>query len=186
MTPNVERIIAAISYVIDEARERGYRVTQYDISKSLFLADRSHLNKFGRPVTFDNYVAMENGPVPSLSYDFLKEDAGAIRRYRVAIPWTRTPAPDISPRAYSYEISKTQVITDALSPSDLDELRAAIIVVKSLGFQQVRRLTHDDQAYIEAWDGEAEAKNNHMSLSLMFDVPNEEAAKELAFLSKHL
>ena len=62
MTPNTDRIIAAIAVVIKEARQANAVVTQYDILKALFLADRAHLNKFGRPITFDNYVAMKDVP----------------------------------------------------------------------------------------------------------------------------
>ena len=186
MTPNLDKIIAAISYIISEANAGGEVVTQYDIVKSLFLADRSHLNKYGRPVTFDNYVAMKDGPVPSCAYDLLKDDPEAVRRGNIHIPWDRSPAPHISHRAFVFDIPTDRVSVDALSPSDIEELRAALTVIKSLGFQQVRRLTHEDQAYIEAWDEEGDAKRYPMSYSLLFDVPNSSAAEALAFLSKHV
>ncbi len=66
LEPDIRKILEAISYVIAEGRRRCLLVEQYDILKTLFLADKSHLNKFGRPVTFDNYFAMRAGPVPSL------------------------------------------------------------------------------------------------------------------------
>ena len=72
MKPNVGRILAALYHVIKEARDRKRDVSQYDLVKSLFLADRSHLNEWGRPITYDNYTAMKHGPVPSLAYDLLK------------------------------------------------------------------------------------------------------------------
>src|SRR6266446_7375344 len=81
MHPNQGRIVEAILFIFAEACERKIAVTQYDIVKSLFLADRAHLNKYGRPITFDNYVAMEHGPVPSTAYNFLKEDARALSKY---------------------------------------------------------------------------------------------------------
>ena len=90
MTPNAQKIIAAVSYLISEGLAAGYKITQYDIVKSVFLADRSHLNKYGRPVTFDNYFAMKDGPVATLTYDLLKCDADQARRYEVEIPWHRT------------------------------------------------------------------------------------------------
>lgn len=186
LTPNVQRIVAAISVIIDEARAASQRVTQYDIVKSLFLADRSSLNKYGRPITFDNYVAMKDGPVPSLSYNFLKEDGNTLRSWKIPLPWKRTKAPELGERCYTFEIAPEKVDRDSLSPSDVAELKSALTIVKSLGFRQVRKLTHEDQAYVDAWDAEGIAKSYPMSLSLLFDVPNDELAEEVAFLSKHI
>jgi uncharacterized phage-associated protein len=186
MTDNLDKTVAAISYLINEAREAGDAVTQYAIVKSIFLADRSHLNKYGRPVTFDNYVAMKDGPVPSLAYNLLKDNPDAKRTHDVAIPWDRKPAPHISPRAFIYEIHADRVHIDALSPSDIDELKAAFVVIKSLGFQQIRRLTHEDQAYIEAWEEGGSSKSYPISYSMLFDVPNPSAAETLSFFSKYV
>ena len=186
MTPNVPRILAAISFVINEAADRKETVTQYDIVKTLFLADRASLNKFGRPITFDNYVAMKDGPVPSTSYNFLKSDEKTLRRCSIkTLPWQSKPALKEGAKARSFEM-QGHVDFDALSPSDLEELSNALTVVKSLGFSQVRKLTHDDPAYVEAWDLEGMNKSYSMSYSLLFDVPNEDMAKDLSFLSKHV
>ena len=40
-------------------------ITQYFIGKLLYLADKAHFLDWGRPITFDRYVAMVHGPVPS-------------------------------------------------------------------------------------------------------------------------
>jgi uncharacterized phage-associated protein len=181
LTPNVRRIIAAISVLIDEARVADQHITQYDIAKSLFLADRASLNKYGRPITFENYVAMKDGPVPSLAYNFLKEDGNSLREWKIAPPWKRKRARELGERCYLFEIDPQKVDRDSLSPSDLAELKSALTVVKSLGFHQVRKLTHEDQAYTEAWDAEGVAKSYPMSLSLLFDIPNDDLAKELAW-----
>ena len=186
MTPNTDRIIAAIAVVIKEARQANAVVTQYDILKALFLADRAHLNKFGRPITFDNYVAMKDGPVPSLAYDLLKENAGAIKHHRAMLPWKRSAAPNVSPKAFSFELSETYTDFDALSPSDVDELKAAITIVKSLGFSQIRRLTHDDPAYVEAWQEGGGSGRHVMSYSLLFDIPDDTSAEALAFVAQHI
>src|SRR4029079_17679981 len=47
-------------------------ITAFYASKAVFLADKNHLNKFGRPVVGDRYIAMDNGPVPSVIYDWFK------------------------------------------------------------------------------------------------------------------
>jgi uncharacterized phage-associated protein len=186
MTPNVPRVMAAISFVIDEAHRRKRKITQYDIVKSLFLADRASLNKYGRPVTFDNYAAMKDGPVPTLAYNLLRGDETSVRRHGVRLPWRSKAAPELGARANAFLIDSKDVDVAVLSPSDIQELESALTIVQSLGFRQVRKLTHDDPAYIEAWDDEGGANRYPMSYSLLFDVPNDELANELAFLSKHV
>jgi uncharacterized phage-associated protein len=185
MTPQLDRIVAAIAFLINEGREQE-AVTQYDIVKSLFLADRAHLNKYGRPITFDNYWAMKDGPVPNTSYNFLNEDQPTLGGLERELPWSRNAAPNISPRAFAFTIPENDVDTSPLSESDIEELRAALTTVKSLGFNQVRRLTREDQAYVEAWIDDGNAQRYPMSYSLLFDTPNEQMASELAFLSQHL
>lgn len=48
---------------------------KHKISKILYYADKSHLNKYGRLITGDKYIKMEYGPVPSWIYDLIKENA---------------------------------------------------------------------------------------------------------------
>ena len=42
--------------------------------KLLYLLDRETLLRWGRPVTTDRYVSMDNGPVVSRIYDLIREE----------------------------------------------------------------------------------------------------------------
>ncbi len=42
------------------------------IFKIMYFADKAHLERYGRFICGDSYVAMRNGPVPSVTYDMLK------------------------------------------------------------------------------------------------------------------
>jgi len=68
LKPKKKKILNPVMYIIQQTPN----LTQYYIVKAIFLADKSHLGKYGRPVTFDNYVAMKLGPVPSFTYNLLK------------------------------------------------------------------------------------------------------------------
>src|SRR5579871_5139061 len=99
LQPHLGRIVESVLFLVNEAHNQRFHLTQYDIVKSLFLADTIHLNRYGRPITYDNYVAMENGPVPSKAYNILKEEASTMRQLSEQLPeplpWTRRPAPEL-------------------------------------------------------------------------------------------
>lgn len=185
MEPNVDRILAALFFVMSEAHRQERVVTQYDLVKTLFLADRAHLNEWGRPVTFDNYYAMKHGPVPSLSYDLLKGNAKALRDNHLhALPWTA--AQHLNSTKCFKPIVGALEPDDVLSESDLEALRNALGVVKSLGFDQVRRLTHEDPAYVEAWREDGDRFAYPMKLGLLFDTPDFEQASTIAEYSPYV
>lgn len=184
MKPNVKRIVEAILFIIQEAENRKTEVTRYDIVKTLFLADKSHLNKFGRPITYDNYTAMEHGPVPSLAYNLLREDSRTLDRHSIKkLPWKQVKS---TGKKYLYQQPARNLDASVLSPSDIHILREMLTVVKSLGFNQVRLLTHEDYAYEKAWSSRGESNSSPMSYALLFDTPNPEMAEQIFFASQHI
>lgn len=185
MEPAKDKLVEAILFLITEAAERKREVTQYDILKSLFFADKSHMNRFGRPITFDNYVAMQHGPVPSFAYELLKNESDPGWLGVGALPWECVPGHLNKPNICTYRNPKRQPSDDVLSESDKEALSDALATVMSLTFGQIRKLTHDDPAYTAAW-GEGESGNAPMSYGMMFDVPDFEEAEHLQFVSQHL
>lgn len=180
--PDVDRILAALAFAISDAVTAGGKPTQYDLLKTLFLADRRHLNEYGRPVSFDNYVAMIHGPVPSCAYDLLKGDPNTLRRHRIErLPWSVQTGPNGKMYFADADIS---TVDDVLAESDREAIRSANKVIQSLTFGQIRKLTHEDAAYIDAWEDEGERKQFPMSLGLLFESPDFERASELADLTK--
>lgn len=183
LEPNVPKIVAAICYVIAQAEKSDQKLTQYDIVKTLFLADKKHINDYGRPVTFDNYAAMLHGPVPSFAYNLLKGDAAALRKYGKKLPWIGKKGE--GSKVY-FTLGKNVPSFDVLSESDKEALSAALTIIKSLTFSQIRQLTHNDPAYVKAWSDEENKKSYPMDLALFFDQPNSDAAQTLAFLSRNM
>ncbi|MCK4946622.1 MAG: SocA family protein [Alphaproteobacteria bacterium] len=183
LEPNVNKILDTICFVIAEARERSKSVDQYDIVKTIFLADKKHLNKYGRPITFDNYHAMKFGPVPSLTYNFLKEDQSKLKKYGIKnLKWTRKPS---TGKTFVFSLKSSANCTfKSLSESDKEHLRGAFGVIKNLSFQQIRKLTHEDAAYIEA-NPRGLSGSPLMSYGMLFDSPNYETAEVVEFASKH-
>lgn len=67
-------------------RLRGGRMSYIKLIKLLYFADREALLLWGRPITTDVYVSMDNGPVVSQIYNLIREEdkpgsRGAWRQY---------------------------------------------------------------------------------------------------------
>lgn len=184
LQPDVPKIVEAVLLLVREASRRGKTITQYEIVKSFFLADRSHLNRYGRPITFDNYYAMKHGPVPTFTYNLLKEQDREVAEAGGQLPWRRVGRP--TGNAFDF-FGNRDPDEDALAPSEVEALLDSFATVKSLGFNQVRKLTHEDAAYVDAWEGDEENDNGSyaMSLAMLLDVPDQGLARDLAFVSKN-
>ncbi|WP_298822833.1 Panacea domain-containing protein [uncultured Roseibium sp.] len=176
--PNKPRIFEAVLFLISEADRLRKFASQYDIVKSVFLADRRHLNEYGRPITFDRYVAMEHGPVPSSVYDLLKADPQT-----AGFPWSKTRCDE---RIYQFSNAARAADDNILSDSDFEALAESFVTVKSLGFHQIRKLTHEDPAYVDAWEDGGGAKAYDMSYVMLFDVPDFEKAADIGFISENI
>jgi uncharacterized phage-associated protein len=171
--------------LIGKADARGRRLSQYDILKMIFLADKGHLNAYGRPVTFDNYYAMKEGPVPSFAYDLLKENRTAMKKAHLpTLPWRRTDQPEVGTGRYFYFDADFSKET-SLSESDKEALTDALATIRALTYSQIKRLLHADPAYLEAWQPDAPKKAFQMSYGMLLDAPDHEQAETVAFFSKH-
>jgi uncharacterized phage-associated protein len=67
-------------------RLRGGHMSHLKLIKLLYLADRQALLRWGRPITFDQHVSMNHGPVLSQTLDLINggippEEAAYWRRY---------------------------------------------------------------------------------------------------------
>lgn len=188
MRPNYRRVLESILFLINEATRRGIYVTEYDIDKSIFVADVTHLNKYGRPITFDNYVAMKDGPVPSLTRDVLQPSFKPLPHFHEAEwpPWDRVPSTDDGQRAHKFINPKREANLRALSKSDTQELVQALLLVKSKGFHGTKKWTHEHPAYVDVWPKNATGGAYAMDYAKLLDEPDQEIIEDLEFSSKHM
>lgn len=66
--PNIDKIIEAITFVLHIHGDSR----NIFILKSLYYADKFHLQQYGRPVTGDTFFKLQYGPVGTNAYDLLK------------------------------------------------------------------------------------------------------------------
>ncbi|MEP6889480.1 MAG: Panacea domain-containing protein [Nitrospirota bacterium] len=112
--------------------------TFHSISKLLYFADRLHLERYGRLITGDSYVAMKHGPVPSGAYDIMKAvrgDGTCAREEEAREAFAVDGHYDVVPR---------RAANDSLfSESDRECLEEAIQQYGSLSFQELTDRSHD-------------------------------------------
>ncbi|HDX0948325.1 TPA: SocA family protein [Stenotrophomonas maltophilia] len=139
---DVPKAIAAIGMFV-----KGTGETLYPIMKMMYLADKRHLHEYGRFIVGDEYCAMAQGPVPSLSYDMLK---------RVKDGVAKGDALDSAMLCFDYlaghQIAlKHDPDIDELSISEQKCIQAIIDAYQNVGKWAVKDLSHDD-AWRFAWE----------------------------------
>lgn len=137
---NIEKGTESILYII----ENGTQPTFHHVSKVLYFADKAHLEKYGRFICGDSYIAMKNGPVPSGIYDLLKLARGDL-------PSIFCPPKEIIDEVLQAIrvlgrygiIALRKADRDMLSQSDMECLNHSIKRYGNLSFSQLTELSHD-------------------------------------------
>lgn len=151
---NTQKAIESVLWVIQNGESN-----MYNVWKILFAAEKYHLNKYGRPITGDQYVAMEFGTVPSWLYD-----AAKIKR----------PGMGFIKNANSL-IAERSPMTDHLSESDLEALNHGLNEYVGLDFKAVMDKNHEEPA----WKKNYAMRGDNNSAPIPFeDIIEEDWLKE--------
>jgi uncharacterized phage-associated protein len=142
------------------------------ICKLIFLADKHHLVRFGRPVTGDRICAMPDGPVPSNILNILNA-------------FLNDPSdPSLAPLNDAVSVNRIYrhphfhatnfTLGEFLSESDLESLDAIVKAFGDWSFSRLRAITHEMTAYKNAREAENRIVNNPtMSFEDMFEDDDE-------------
>jgi len=122
----------------------------HKIFKILWFADLSHLKKYGRTISGDTYIAMTNGPVPSILYDEFKDNESPyFRRFD-----------NESGKGFLKVLADTN--EDFLSDTDKEEMDASFDKYKDMDFGELSQKSHNS-----AW--KAAGLNNSIRLNEILD-----------------
>jgi uncharacterized phage-associated protein len=127
----------AVLYIVSNIPDPTF----HRISKLLYFADKFHLERYGRFICGDSYVAMKHGPVPAITYDLLKAvkegSRGALDKTLV-----NAFAQALEVKG-SYIVAKQEANLDMLSDSDLECLKEAIKEYGTKTLEELTALSHD-------------------------------------------
>jgi hypothetical protein len=136
-----EKAIEALVYIASNLPGVG----RFHAAKILYFAERYHLRAYGRPVIGDRYVAMDNGPVPSFSYNVLK---GSLAPAELAMA-EGALVPFDGHKHPAYEAGR-QPRLEYFSRTDLKCLDEAIAYCKVRSFGAISDETHEHKAWKDA------------------------------------
>jgi uncharacterized phage-associated protein len=167
MTDNQYIYLNSIAYVANQFNNRT--IDFHKLFKILYFAEQKHLVKYGGKLVDDNFVAMDNGPVPSSMYTMLK----ALKSFSL----------------YPDEIKKSLIVRgfnitcaidvdmDWLSESEISCLTESINENRNLNFNQLSDKSHDE-AWKEGYNmrtekiAEAGGANEDMVAYIMSNLEN--------------
>jgi uncharacterized phage-associated protein len=146
---NQDKTVHAILFILDKL---GGKSDFHKIFKILYFADQKQLVEFGMPITGDWYVAMQNGPVPSKTYDILK----LLRGDESVLGSFKLDCSDCFEVENNKElIAKKKFDISELAESNIEFLLESIEENKDLTFDELTEKSHG-----KAWE---KADNNEMS-----------------------
>lgn len=134
-----EKALEAILFVAKHLKSP----TLHSVSKILYLADKRHLQDYGRLICGDRWIAMEYGPVPSAIYDMMKVADG---RERVDADWDEIIRDALEVKNGRDLKPKRAANTNLLAESEIDCIHKTIAKYGKKTFGQLTDITHD-----EAW-----------------------------------
>jgi hypothetical protein len=160
-----ERALAAMVYI---ASKRVASLDTYKLCKLVFLSDKLHVVRFGRPITGDDLRAMDYGPVPSATYDVLKAYVAGEENERVNM-LSRHLAIDRFPQYPRFQITRPVDFPYFLSASEMNAIDEIVAAHGGKNFDELFALTHAMPSYTNAWEvPERTSRNPLMSFEDLF------------------
>lgn len=154
-----KRTVSAIAYL---ASKRLPDLTKYRICKLLFFADKLHLVRYGRPITGDDYFALDWGPVPSTTLDALNDEHPLAIKLAALLKKHEAKHPIFALRFGA------KVDMRYLSKSDRKVLDQIVHDYGHKSFDDLYNLTHATPAYTKAWERRV-GKRSRMNFEDFFE-----------------
>lgn len=141
------------------AKRAGGKITKLNALKLIYLADRYHLRKYGRPIFSDTYWAMPHGPVASSVKDIF-EFSGSDEEVSYAKGYIAPLAGETRPTIQSIKEEDVNVFSD----SDIEALE---FTQKTFGAYTLGAILEECHKYPEWKKFEEALKSNIVTRELM-------------------
>lgn len=148
--PKYDKIVELLLYLAH--RKPG--ADKYQAVKFFYLADKAHLERYGRPITQERYVALDYGPVASTALDLLNGDKWTMRKVGITeLPFeTEKVTREGKSEILVIKKPRRDVDFDLFSKSDLRVFDEILAEYGDRSFNDLYEITHSHTAYKRAWD----------------------------------
>jgi uncharacterized phage-associated protein len=146
--PKIEKILELLLYLAHVRPNSD----KYQAVKFFYLADREHLNRYGRPITQEAYFALPFGPVASTAMDLIERDHFTMREAGIeSLPFRFEDVLRDGKTITYIRDPLREVDTNLFSKSDLHVFDEIIKKYGDKSFDDLFNITHDHFAYKRAW-----------------------------------
>jgi len=173
-SPDTQKLVVITKLILSnmDSHTTGF----HKFFKILYFAERDHVAQYGRTITGDQFVAMKDGPVPSVLYDLFKILKGN-SIFNSAVDLSNDFRVD---NEHYITMIKPDFDIDILAESEVECIVNAVQENKDLSFSILWERSHD-----LAW--ESAGKDDEMSI---FDIAraggaNDELLKYMVLLSEN-
>lgn len=129
-----EKALSLTAYLVEKTGE-----TMYYILKMVYVSDRIHLEKYGRPITGDDFFALAEGACPTRIYNSMKALRGESKPN-----YMPNSEKYLSVDALTHDVTLIDTPSmDSLSMSEIECLDETVSIYKRKGRPFVRDLAHD-------------------------------------------
>jgi len=184
--PNLEKIVELLLYLAHKRPDAD----KYQAVKFLYLADREHLARYGRPITNEAYFALWYGPVASNALNLLNNDRWVFAQAKLeSLPFEVEPGKTKSGHDTTFIRKPLRAVNlDLFSRSDLQIFDEVLSKHGDASFDDLFKLTHNHFAYKNAWTTRKRGDRAEMFYEEMIDDEKKrsELVEDLSSISERL
>lgn len=147
--PNLDKIVELLLYLAHKRPDAD----KYQAVKFFYLADREHLSRYGRPITYETYFALPYGPVASNAMDLLEGDDWTMKAAGIEELPFDVEDTQKNGRPITYIRKPLRAVNlDLFSKSDLKVFDEILAKYGNADFDELYKITHKHFAYTRAWN----------------------------------
>lgn len=184
--PKIEKIVELLLHLA--SKRPG--ADKYQAVKFFYFADREHLNRFGRPISFENYYAMSYGPVASTVLDLLNGNIGPAKSAGInELPFKTEIGKTKSGRDTTFIREPLREVNyDLFSKSDIQVFDEVVEKYRDASFDELFKATHKHFAWTNAWTQRKHGERAEMYYEEMIDdeARRAELVDDISPIAAHL
>ena len=133
-----QKLTEIVLYILNKTNGLDY----YHVFKVIYFANAAHLSKCGLRITTDDFCALQDGPVPSILYDSIKNGLYCDKELENMLNQVINKGND---DAYYMWSSKRNANLDYLSKSEIEELDKSINENAYLPYNMLKEKSHGNE-----------------------------------------